>query len=177
VAKVLTNHRTDDRKIMPKILAQAKEAMEVNELLADGGCNVIAPFVSAPGNKNEGTLLKSLLGQLKSIAKKIGLKIVKSIMSLDGVYNSRSNRKAIFNAGMKPNIPENKGNRKKAKRGKKQIFSKSIFKKRFSTIEGVFAWEDKFKRLLLRFERHSIHHYAMKTIGSTMINLRHFCRC
>ena len=37
VAKILTNHRTDDRKIMPKILAQAKEEMEVSELLADGG--------------------------------------------------------------------------------------------------------------------------------------------
>ena len=29
----------------------------------------------------------------------------------------------------------------------------AIFQERFSTIERVFAWEDKFKRLLLRFER------------------------
>jgi hypothetical protein len=40
----------------------------------------------------------------------------------------------------------------------------------------VFSWEDKFKRLLLRFEYHSIHHYAMKLMAYTMINLRHFCK-
>jgi hypothetical protein len=96
-------------------------------------------------------------------------------MSLDGIYNSRKNRKAIFNLGMTPNIPENKGNRKKIKRGRKQKYLANIFKERFRTIERVFAWEDKFKRLLLRFEFHSINHYAMKTIAYGMINLRHFC--
>jgi hypothetical protein len=96
-------------------------------------------------------------------------------MSLDGVYNSRKNRKSIFNLGMIPNIPENKGNRKKTKRGRKQIYDQLIFKERFNTIERDFAWEDKFKRLLLRFERISEHHYAMKTRAYAMINLRHFC--
>jgi hypothetical protein len=48
-------------------------------------------------------------------------------MSLDGVYNSRKNRKSIFNLGMTPNIPENKRNRKKPKRGKKQIYDARIF--------------------------------------------------
>ena len=76
---------------------------------------------------------------------------------------------------MTPNIPENKRNRKKSKRGKKQTFYQKIFEERFRTIERVFAWEDKFKRLLLRFEFHSIHHYAMKAIAYSMINLRHFC--
>ena len=88
-------------------------------------------------------------------------------MSLDGGYSSRKNRKLIFNCGMTPNIPENKRNRKKTKRGRKQIFSKKIFKERFRTIERIFAWEDKFKRLLLRFEIKSEHHYAMKTIAYT----------
>ena len=96
-------------------------------------------------------------------------------MSLDGGYSSNKNRKSIFNLGMKPNIPENKRNRKKAKRGRKQMFDAKIFKERFRTIERVFAWEDKFKLLLLRFEIESIHHYAMKTIAYSMINLRHFC--
>ena len=96
-------------------------------------------------------------------------------MSLDGVYDCRANRKKIFNAGMKPNIPVNKRNRKKTKRGRKPNFVQSIFDARFFVIERIFAWEDKFKRLLLRFERKSIHHYAMKYIAYSMINLRHFC--
>lgn len=96
-------------------------------------------------------------------------------MSLDGVYNSRKNRKRIFNIGMTPNIPENKRNRQKSKRGRKQTFCQEIFNERFRTIERIFVWEDKFKRLLLRFEFHSINHYATKTIAYSMINLRHFC--
>ena len=144
--------------------------------LCDRNSNVIAPMVVAPGNRNETTLLPEALSNLKKIAKTLKLKLVGSIMSFDGVYNSRKNRKIIFNLGMTPNIPENKGNRKKTKRGKKQIYDPEIFAERFRTIERVFAWEDKFKRLLLRFEFHSIHHYAMKTIAYSMINLRHFCR-
>jgi hypothetical protein len=115
------------------------------------------------------------MSSLKGVAGLIGLDLKESIMSLDGVYNSRKNRKAIFNLGMTPNIPENKRNRKKSKRGRKQTFCQKIFKERFRTIERIFAWEDKFKRLLLRFEFHSINHYAMKTIAYSMINLRSFC--
>jgi hypothetical protein len=42
-------------------------------------------------------------------------------------------------------------------------------------VERTFAWEDKFKRLLLRFERIQQRHYGMKLLGYTMINLRVFC--
>ena len=141
----------------------------------DRNCNVITPFITAPGNRNEAVLLAPAVARLTKIAKLVGLNLKESIMSLDGVYNSRKNRKRIFNIGMTPNIPENKRNRKKSKRGRKQTFCQRIFKERFRTIERIFAWEDKFKRLLLRFEFHSINHYAMKTIAYSMINLRHFC--
>jgi len=143
--------------------------------ICDRNCNIIAPFITAPGNRNEVVLLKPEIKKLADIAKSVGLKLAGKVMSLDGIYNSRSNRKAIFNLGMTPNIPENKRNRKKTKRGRKQTFCQKIFKERFRTIERAFAWEDKFKRLLLRFEFHSINHYAMKTIAYSMINLRHFC--
>ena len=141
----------------------------------DRNCNILAPFVRAPGNRNETALLKPGLENLVEIAKNVGLKLAGSIMSLDGIYNSRKNRKSIFNLDMTPNMPENKGNRKKPKRGRKQFYDPEVFKERFNTIERDFAWEDKFKRLLLRFERISEHHYGMKTIAYAMINLRHFC--
>ena len=77
---------------------------------------------------------------------------------------------------MTPNINANPRGRKKTKRGRKSLFDPAVFKERFRTIERVFAWEDKFRRLLLRFERISVLHYAFKTLAYTMINLRHFCR-
>ena len=141
----------------------------------DRNCNVIAPFVRAPANRNESVMLQPGIEKLVYNAKLIGFNLAGSIMSLDGVYNCRKNRKSIFNLKMKPNIPENKRNRKKTKRGKKQIYDPEIFAERFQTIERVFAWEDKFKRLLLRFEFLSDHHYGMKVLAYSMINLRHFC--
>jgi transposase len=144
--------------------------------VCDRNCNVIAPFIAAPGNRNESPLLKEALPQVTRIAKKVGLDLNKTIVSLDGIYDSRSNRKAIFNRGMIPNIPANPRGRKTPKRGRKPIFDPAIFQERFYTIERVFAWEDKFRRLLMRFERISKLHYALKTLAYTMINLRHFCK-
>lgn len=141
----------------------------------DRNCNVIAPFIAAPGNRNESPLLRNALPQVTRIARTIGLDLSDTIVSLDGVYDSRANRKAIFNRGMVPNIPENPRGRKTQQRGRQPIFDPALFHERFFTIERVFAWEDKFKRLLLRFERISWLHYALKSLAYTLINLRHFC--
>jgi len=142
----------------------------------DRRCNVIAPFVTAPGNRNESPLLREALPEVMSISRAVGMDLQGTIVSLDGVYDCRINRKAIFNRGMVPNINPNPRGRQQPKRGRKPIFVPAIFKERFWTIERVFAWEDKFRRLLLRFERISGLHYAFKTLAYTMINLRHYCQ-
>ena len=108
-------------------------------------CNVIAPFVTAPGNRNESPLLCNALPKLTDMARAIGADLRGSTVSLDGVYDCRDNRRAIFNRGMTPNIPENPRGRKTPKRGRKQHFDPAIFEERFRTIERVFAWEDKFR--------------------------------
>ncbi len=141
----------------------------------DRNCNVLALFVTAAGNQNESPLFREALPRLTSLAKTLGLGLYGSVISLDGAYGSRSDRKAIFNWGMTHNIYENPRGRKTAKRGRRQLFNLMIFKKRFRTIERVFAREDKFRRLLLRFERRSEVHYAFKTLAYTLINLRYFC--
>jgi transposase len=141
----------------------------------DRNCNVIAPFISAPGNQNESPLLRKALPEVTRIAGSIGLDLRGTIVSLDGVYDCPRNRKAIFNRGMVPNINANPRGRKSTKRGCKPFFDEAIFKERFNTIERVFGWEDKFRRLLLRFERLSQLHYAFKSLAYSMINLRHFC--
>lgn len=142
----------------------------------DRNCNVITPFVSAAGNRNESPMLHDALPKLTEAAKNIGFPLKGIIISLDGVYDCRRNRKAIFNRGMTPNINENKRGRKKPKRGRKQTFDPAILAERFRTIERVFAWEDKFKRVLNRHEVLSHVHYAFKTLAYTLINLRHFCQ-
>jgi len=63
---------------------------------------VIAPFVSAPGNRNESPLLREALPLVSRLALAVGLDLQGTIVSLDGVYDCRRNRKAIFNRGMVP---------------------------------------------------------------------------
>ena len=132
-------------------------------------------MIFAPGNKNECPLLTSAFTILKYFTRSLGIDITGNTLSLDGVYDSKANRKMIQNAKLIPNIPENKRNRKNNKQGRKRIYSEVVFLERFFTIERLFAWEDKFKRLLLRFERISTHHYSLKFLAFALINLRHFC--
>ena len=141
----------------------------------DRNCNVLSPMIIAPGNQHESPLFIKAFDSLKDLMNRIGVNLLNTIMSLDSAYDARKNRKKIFNAGMVPNIKENQRSRKKPKVGKKRLFDPAIYQERFRTIERVFAWEDKFKRLLLRFEHKSSHHFAMKLVAYTMINLRHFC--
>jgi transposase len=95
-------------------------------------------------------------------------------LNLEGGFDSARNRQCIFNAGLIPNIPENPRNRKRPKRGRKRLFNAAIHALRMR-VERTFAWEDKFKRLLLRFERIQQRHYGMKLLAYTLINLRAFC--
>src|SRR6266496_5927727 len=92
----------------------------------------------------------------------------------DAGFDSKHNRKIVFNAGMIPNIKENPRHRKTTKRGRKRLFNEAIHALR-TRVDRTFAWEDKFKRLLLRFERIQQRHYGMKLLAYTLINLRTFC--
>jgi hypothetical protein len=106
----------------------------------------------APVNETDMVLLPEGLQALKKVAKEVGLDLRGAYLNLDGGFDSAHNRKCIFNAGLIPNITENPRNRKRAKRGRKRLFNAAIHALRMR-VERPFVWEDKFKRLLLRFER------------------------
>jgi Transposase DDE domain len=119
-------------------------------------------------------LLPKGLKALKMVAKQVRLDLRGAYVNLDGGFDSKHNRKVIFNAGMIPNIKENPRHRKTPKRGRKRLFNEAIHALR-DRVERTFAWEDKFKRLLLRFERIQQRHYGMKVMAYTLINVRGFC--
>jgi transposase len=135
---------------------------------------VLAPLPVAPVNEADMVLLPQGLQALKKVAKEIGVDLRGAYLNLDGGFDSARKRKMIFNAGMIPNITENPRNRKTTKRGRKRWFNAAIHALR-AQVERTFAWEDKFKRLLLRFERIQQRHYGMKLMAYTLINLRAFC--
>ena len=58
---------------------------------------------------------------------------------------------------------------------RKQTVVKTAIHTLRERVERTLAWEDKFKRLLLRFEHQQHRHYGMKLMAYTLINLRQFC--
>jgi transposase len=135
---------------------------------------VLSPLPVAPINETDIILLPEGLKALKIVAKKVGLALGGAYLNLDAGFDSTHNRKCMFNAGMIPNITENRRNRKTPKRGRKRFFNATIHALR-TRVDRTFAWEDKFKRLLLRFEHIQQRHYGMKLLAYTLINVRAFC--
>jgi transposase len=119
-------------------------------------------------------LLPEGLKALKRVANTVGLDLGGAYLDLDAGFDSTHNRKCIFNTGMIPNITENLRNRKRTKRGRKRLFNAAIHALR-TRVDRTFAWEDTFKRLLLRFEHLQQRHFGMKLMAYTLINVREFC--
>jgi len=94
-----------------------------------------------------------------------------AIFNADSSFDTRAARKVLWNRGVKPNIAENKRNRKRAKRGRKRYFNTAVYKRRFVS-ERTFAWIDKFKTLLIRFERKAAYCLGFHHLAFALINLR-----
>jgi Transposase DDE domain len=143
--------------------------------ITDNHGYVVSPLPIAPVNEADMVLLPESLKALKRVAKLTGLVLKDSYLNLDGGFDSKANRKAIFKVGMIPNIQENPRHRKTTKRGRKRLLNAAIHALR-ARVERTFAWEDKFKRRLLRFEHIQQRYYGMKLMAYTLINVRRFCR-
>jgi hypothetical protein len=87
---------------------------------------VWAPLPVAPVNAADTVVLPQGLKALKRVVKVTGLALKGSYLNLDDGFDSAHNRKAIFHAGLIPNIKENPRNRKTAKRGRKRLCNAAI---------------------------------------------------
>lgn len=142
--------------------------------MVDHHGSVLAPLTVAPVNHSDMVLLPDGLKNLTSVARQVGLELNGATLNLDAGFDSKKNRRAIFAAGLKPTLKENPRNRHTPKRGRKRFFDQTLYALR-ATVERVFAWEDKFRRLLLRFERLQRRHRGFKLLAYTLINIPEFC--
>ncbi len=104
--------------------------------------------------------------------KRLDLDFQGAFFNADRAFDTKDARKTYFNHGVIPNIDENKRNRKTPKRGRKRFFNTDVYKHRF-TCERTFAWIDKFKALLVRFDRKDLYFLGAHFIAFAMVNLRH----
>jgi transposase len=150
-----------------------KKAKTSNILpMADANGSIVASTGIMAGNHHDAYNLKSHLQNAFKSLKRLGLDIQGAFFNADCAFDTKDTRKTCFNHGLRPNIVENKRARKNLKRGRKRWFEPQVYKRRF-VAERSFAWVDKFKRLLIRFERKDIYFLGGHYIAFAMINLRH----
>jgi transposase len=140
--------------------------------ITDAQGYVIASTGIVAGNHHDAFDLKPHLQQAFKAVKRLGLTIAGAFFNADSAFDTLDARKVCFNHHLIPNISPNKRNRKYAKRGRKRLFNATIYKQRF-TSERSFAWMDKFRALLIRFDRKDAHFLAAHHLVFALINLRH----
>lgn len=149
-----------------------KKARTTNILpITDALGFIIATTGLIAGNHNDAFNLKPHLQEAFKFLKRLGLCISGAYFNADAAFDTKDARKTCFNHGTIPNIDENKRNRKKKKPGPKRFFDKEIYKHRFSS-ERTFAWVDKFRALLIRYEQREVYFLGAHFIAFAMINLR-----
>jgi transposase len=149
-----------------------KKAKTTNILpIIDKNGYVLASTSVIAGNHNDAFNLKDNLRKALKEIKGLGLIIKGGYFNADSSFDTKEARKVCFNHHLIPNIAENRRNRKSPKRGRKRLFNEEVYKNRFGS-ERTFAWVDKFKRLLVRFERKDLFFFGLHCIAFAMINIR-----
>lgn len=150
-----------------------KKAKTSNVLpITDANGFILATTGIIAGNHNDAFELKDNLRAAFKFIKRLGISIVGSYFNADSAFDTKAARWTCFNHKVIPNVMENKRSRKKTKRGPKRLFNPEVYKLRFSS-ERTFAWIDKFRALLVRFDRKAAHFMGAHFIVYALINLRH----
>ena len=139
--------------------------------MIDGNGNIVGSSKIIGGRHNDSYDLRSTINQVFAALQRNRLGYRNACFNADGSFDTREARKMLWNRGVHPNIPENKRNRKTVKRGRKRHFNRELYQQRF-VIERTFAWIDKFRTLVIRFERKDVYWLGFHLIAFTLINLR-----
>lgn len=140
--------------------------------IVDNAGNILAPMTVVPVNQSDMLQLPHALNDLGNTCARCKLDIPSGTpLNLDPGFDSRKNRQLIWKRKLKPNIKENPRRRKKPKRGRPRYFDEQMYKKR-TVIERTFAWEDKFRRVIVRYEWYQETYMAFHLLAFALINFR-----
>lgn len=143
--------------------------------ICDNNGNIIAPLVTQPVNCHDTHLFKDSLDNLIEISSYLNLDIEGSFLTLDSGFNSAANKKYIFSYNLFPIIKPNlRGlkDRKKINKILDEFESLKFFYQERYKIERCFAWEDKYRKLVIRYETLPETFLGFRYLAFTMINFR-----
>lgn len=131
--------------------------------------------VAASVNIHDSVLLPRAITRLEEAAEHLHLSLIGVPLTLDSGFDGKENDNAIRAVGMVPIV---KPNMRNTKDKKKIIRRKRAFKKIATlyttrhTIERGFAWEDKYRKLVIRYERLEATANGFRYLAATMVNYR-----
>lgn len=125
-----------------------------------------------PVNKNDCPLFKPAFKELIENLKALNINLKQgTIVNLDPGFDSKDNKKVCVNNNCIPNIKNNPRNSKK----KSIAPNLPIYKQRYVN-ERAFAWEDCYRRLVIRYEVKPQNHlgFCLMAAALTLIRLIRF---
>lgn len=139
--------------------------------MVDGNGNIVGTSELIGGRHNDRYELRGTIRKVFAELKRTDLEYSGAFFNADSGFDSREARKMLWNRKVRPTIPENKRTRKHVKRGRKREFNREMYKKRF-VVERPFAWIDKFRTLVTRYERKDAYWLGFHLVAFSLINLR-----
>lgn len=126
-----------------------------------------------PVNNHDSTLFPDSLDGLADFASLISLDLTDSYLTLDSGFDSEYNKQLIQFHGLTPVIKPNRRGTKDEKKINRMYenFNEKIYKERFK-IERTFAWQDTYRKLVIRYEKLEATHTGFKYLAYAVMNLR-----
>ena len=126
-------------------------------------------------NTHDSLVFPGALTKLTATADRLPVSLSKVPLTLDPGFDSAENVRLITEAGMvpviKPNFRNTKDKKIIAKRERAFRKLESTYKLRH-TIERGFAWEDKYRKLVIRYERLEATFNGFRYLAAAMVNYR-----
>ena len=143
--------------------------------ICDNQCNILAPLVVASVNNHDNVLFNDSFFGLLETFDLLGIDLKGSAITFDKGFDTEVNRTTIRGQGLIPIIKHNRRNTKDPEKLQMMLDlddeQHPIYKERYR-IERCFAWEDTYRRLVIRYERLPIIHMGFKELAYSMVNLR-----
>jgi hypothetical protein len=133
--------------------------------------------VVRPVNQHDTLLFNESFFGLLETADLLEINLDGSYLTLDSGFDSQTNRVMIRGQGLIPVIKPIRYARQPEERIEQRLEEfepyRDVYRQRI-TIERCFAWEDAYRRLVIRYERLQCTHQGFKYLAYSMINLRWF---
>ena len=144
--------------------------------ICDNVGNIIAPMVVKPINVNDTLLLDQSFTSLLEIIDDLKLDVPEnSGLTADSGFDSEANKNQIIASGFNPIIkpnPRGLKDREKINRILDEFEEKKpIYKERYK-IERCYAWEDKYRRVVTRYEKLQSTAMGFRYLAYSMVNFR-----